>query len=103
MSHMGRAAAPGTSREEHHDAPGADRHRAPPRPHGQPQPPAVEQPKHPLGALTTYELRDYRRQLESAITSCQASNPVPPARDDLQARLDAVTAEQESRARIASA
>ena len=29
-------------------------------------PPAVEQPKHPLHALTTFELRDYRRQLERA-------------------------------------
>ena len=24
----------------------------------------VEQPKHPLHALTTFELRDFRRQLE---------------------------------------
>jgi hypothetical protein len=31
------------------------------------QVPAVDQPKHPLHALTTFELRDYRRQLERAI------------------------------------
>jgi hypothetical protein len=30
-------------------------------------PVTVEQPKHPLHALTTFELRDFRRQLESAI------------------------------------
>jgi hypothetical protein len=33
---------------------------------------AVEQPRHPLYALTTYELRDYRRALEQAI-ACGAS------------------------------
>jgi hypothetical protein len=47
-------------------------------------------------------LRDYRRQLESAIAFFDRQNPVPPARDRLQARLDAVVAEQEERARIAS-
>lgn len=67
------------------------------------QPPAVEQPKHPLHALTTFELRDYRRQLENAITFFDTKDPVPAVRDELQARLDAVTAEQESRTRIAHA
>jgi hypothetical protein len=66
------------------------------------EPVTVEQPPHPLPALTTYELRDYRRQLESAIAFFDRQNPVPPARDRLQARLDAVVAEQEERARIAS-
>jgi len=28
----------------------------------------VAPPKHAMHALTTYELRDYRRQMESAIT-----------------------------------
>ena len=51
------------------------------------QMPAVEQPEHPLGALTTYVLR------------CAGS--VPAVRDELQAKLDAVTAEQDSRSRIA--
>jgi len=67
------------------------------------QPPAVNQPKHPLHAMTTYELRDYRRQLERAIAFFAAKDPVPPARDDLQARLDAVLAEQEDRTRPARA
>jgi hypothetical protein len=63
----------------------------------------VEQPKHPLHALTTYELCDYRRQLERAIAYFDARNPVPPTRADLQARLDEVIAEQEDRARLARA
>jgi len=65
------------------------------------QMPAVEQPEHPLGALTTYELRDYRRELERAIAFFTAQDPVPAVRDELQAKLDAVTAEQDSRSRLA--
>ncbi len=61
------------------------------------QPETVEQPKHPLHALTTFELRDYRRQLECAIAFFDTVNPVPLARDDLQARLDQMMAEQEDR------
>jgi hypothetical protein len=64
---------------------------------------AVEQPKHPLPELTTFELRDYRKQLESAVAFFARQDPVPPARDALQTRLDAVLAEQESRRRIAQA
>jgi hypothetical protein len=67
------------------------------------QTPAVEQPKHPLGALTTYELRDYRRQRERAGAFFAAQNPVPAARDELQAKLDEVAAEQDSRSRSAGA
>jgi hypothetical protein len=63
---------------------------------------AVQAPKHPLHALTTYELRDYRRELESAIAFFAKQTPPPPARDRLQAELDAVLAEQEERARIAA-
>jgi hypothetical protein len=63
----------------------------------------VEPPKHPLHAMTTFELRDYRRQLERAISFFDRQDPVPPARDRLQARLDAVLAEQESRTRLADA
>ena len=48
----------------------------------------VEQPKHALHALTTFELRDYRRQLERAIAFFDGEDPVPPARAVLQARLD---------------
>jgi hypothetical protein len=60
----------------------------------------VDQPQHPLHALTTFELRGYRRQLENAIAFFDKTDPAPPARDDLQARLDAVLAEQEDRATL---
>jgi hypothetical protein len=65
-------------------------------------PGSVEQPNHPLHALTTYELADQRRQLERAIAFFETKNPVPAARDDLQSRLDAVTAEQDDRTRLAT-
>jgi hypothetical protein len=58
----------------------------------------VDPPKHPLPALTTYELRDYRRDLEQALATLG-----PPARDQLQARLDEVLAEQNDRRRLARA
>ena len=63
--------------------------------------PAPAPPQHPLPALTTFELRDYRRALEHAIACLGQHDPVPPARTGLQARLDAVLAEQDSRARLA--
>jgi hypothetical protein len=63
----------------------------------------INPPKHPLHALTTYELRDYRRDLESAIAFFDRQAPVPPARDRLQARLDDVIAEQDDRKRLADA
>ena len=63
-------------------------------------PVTVESPQHPLHALTTFELRGYRRQLENAIAFFDKTDPAPPARDDLQARLDAVLAEQEDRATL---
>lgn len=63
----------------------------------------VAQPEHPLPAMTTYELRDYRRQLESAIAFFDRQDPVPPARIRLRASLDAVLREQDERARIAHA
>jgi hypothetical protein len=67
-----------------------------------PEPVTVDQPRHPLPALTSYELRDYRRQLENAIASFGQHDPVPPARARLQATLDAVLAEQDDRARLAA-
>ena len=74
--------------------------------HGQPpaatEPGAVEPPKHAMHALTTFELRGYRRQLESAIAFFDKTDPVPPAREDLQAKLDEVLTEQEDRARLAT-
>ncbi len=66
------------------------------------QTPTVNPPKHPLYALTTYEMRDYRRDLEHAIAFFDAKDPVPPARDALQATLDAVIGEQDDRARLAA-
>ena len=67
------------------------------------QAPSVNQPEHPLPALTTYELRDYRRDLETAIAFFDRQTPVPPARDRLQATLDDVIAEQDDRKRLAGA
>jgi hypothetical protein len=66
------------------------------------EPVTVDQPPHAMHALTTYELRDYMQQLQSAIAFFDKQDPVPPARARLQARLDDVIAEQEDRARIAA-
>ena len=66
------------------------------------QMPAVDQPKHPLHALTTYELTYYRRRLENAIAFLDKQDPVPPVRGDLQAALDGVLGEQNERAQIAA-
>lgn len=63
----------------------------------------VERPKHPMHALTTFELRDYRRQLEAAIAFFDQQDPVPPSRADLQAALDRVIAEQDDRKKLANA
>jgi hypothetical protein len=63
----------------------------------------VDPPKHPLPELTTYELRDYRRELERALAFFDEQTPVPPARARLQARVDDVIAEQDERARLARA
>jgi hypothetical protein len=65
--------------------------------------PQVDPPRHPLHALTTFELRAYRRQLENAIAYFDARHPVPPVRDDLHAKLADVLAEQDDRARLARA
>ncbi len=67
------------------------------------QTPTVDQPRHPLHALTTFELRGYRRQLENAIAFFGQQDPVPAVRADLQTTLDDVIAEQEARKRIAGA
>jgi hypothetical protein len=65
--------------------------------------PEVNHPQHRLTQLTTYELRDYRRRLESAIAFFDSIDPVPPARDGLRATLAEVVAEQDDRARITRA
>ena len=64
------------------------------------EPVAVTPPKHPLPAMTTYELRDYRRELEHALKTIAPDAPVQAA---LRARLQDVLAEQDDRARIAHA
>jgi hypothetical protein len=56
-------------------------------------------PPHPLDALVTYELRDYRHQLEHAL---QALPATAPARRLLQQRLTDVLDEQQSRITIAA-
>lgn len=63
----------------------------------------VEPPKHPLHAMTTYELTYYRRRLENALAFLDKQEPVPPIRASLQTALDGVIAEQDDRARIAAA
>jgi hypothetical protein len=63
----------------------------------------VDQPKHPPHAMTTYELRDYRHQLERAIAFLNSKDPIPAVRDDLRAKLEAVLAEQDERMRLAHA
>jgi hypothetical protein len=63
------------------------------------EPATVDQPKHPIHALTTYELKDYRRELERAIAGIAPNAPV---QADLKRRLDEVLAEQEQRQRAAS-
>ena len=67
------------------------------------QAPIVNQPEHPLPAMTTYELRDYRRDLEAAIAFFDRQTPVPPDRHWLQATLVDVIAEQHDRKRLAGA
>ena len=66
-------------------------------------PVTVERPKHPLHALTTFELKDYRRQLEKAIAYFDQQEPVPAVRASLQAALNGVLAEQADRRKLADA
>ena len=63
------------------------------------EPLPIHQPKHPLHTLTTYELRDYRCDLENAIEN---NAPEAAIQAELQRRLDAVIAEQESRTMLAT-
>jgi hypothetical protein len=63
------------------------------------EPVPVTPPNHPLPALTSYELRNYRRELERAIKVISPGAPVQAA---LRAKLDAVLAEQDDRARMAA-
>ena len=58
---------------------------------------AIQQPPHPMPALTTYELRNYRRELEHSLKTLPEHAQV---RALLQQRLAEVLAEQDSRNRL---
>ncbi len=55
-------------------------------------------PPYPMHALTTYELRDYRRELEHALKTLPEHAEV---RELLRQKLSEVVGEQEARGRIA--
>ena len=58
---------------------------------------SIQQPPHPTHALTTYELRNYRRELEHSLKTLPEQAEV---RSLLQQRLAEVLAEQDSRNRL---
>jgi hypothetical protein len=58
---------------------------------------AIEQPPHPMHSLTTYELKNYRRELEHALKTIPEHAQV---RELLQQRLAEVLTEQDSRNRL---
>jgi hypothetical protein len=64
------------------------------------EPVTIDLPKHPMYALTTYELRDYRRQLEHALRTLPGHAEV---RALLQQRLTGVLNEQQARAQLQQA
>jgi hypothetical protein len=64
------------------------------------EPVSIPEPRHPLPALTTYELAHYRRDLEHAV---EASPGHAAMRTLLRGKLTDVLAEQQSRTRIAAA
>jgi hypothetical protein len=61
---------------------------------------AIEQPPHPMHSLTTYELKNYRRELEHALKTIPEHAQV---RELLQQRLVEVLAEQDSRNQLRQA
>ncbi len=58
----------------------------------------VPEPPHPLGQLTTCELADYRRTLDTALRETPAASP---AQDRLRQLLGEVITEQDQRAQAA--
>jgi hypothetical protein len=62
--------------------------------------PATAEPKHPVSALTTYELARYGRELEHAVKTLPEHASM---RELLQQRLTAVLAEQDERVHIRQA
>ena len=65
------------------------------------QPPPVDQPKHPLAQLTTYELNAYLRQLQAAVAFFEKTQA--PVLALVRDKLAQVIDEQEDRARLAHA
>jgi hypothetical protein len=57
----------------------------------------TDKPSYPVHALTTYELRRYRRALEHSLKAVPGHAPV---RELLHSRLAEVLAEEECRARL---
>jgi hypothetical protein len=55
-----------------------------------------QQPAYPMHQLTTFELRDYRKQLEHAVERLGSA----PVVQDLQQKLRQVLDEEDSRARF---
>jgi len=60
---------------------------------------ATDQRLHPVSQMTTYELKEYRQNLEEAL-SLPTLPPLYAPREELQQRLDSVLAEQDERERI---
>jgi hypothetical protein len=65
------------------------------------QPPSLDEPKHPLAQLTTYELNAYLRQLQAAVTFFEKTQA--PALAVMRDKLAQVLAEQADRKRLADA
>jgi hypothetical protein len=65
------------------------------------QPPPVDEPKHPLAQLTTYELNAYLRQLRAAVTFFEQTQA--PALRLMRDKLAQALAEQADRKRLADA
>ena len=63
------------------------------------EPGPVAPPRHPLHALTTYELARYRRDLEHALRVLPAQTAI---HEQLRDKLAEVLAEQDSRTKIAA-
>jgi hypothetical protein len=61
------------------------------------EPATPEQPKHAMYALTTYELRNYRHELEDAIQALPGRATI---RGQLQQRLTEVLTEQQARTQL---
>lgn len=65
------------------------------------QPPPVDEPKHPVAQLTTYELNAYLRQLHAAVTFFEQTRA--PVLTLMRDKLARALAEQADRKRLADA